>query len=338
MGMTRRLAAGLAVAALAAGTLLAAGCGDDEDNAGGATSGGGGDLSGTIAIDGSSTVAPLTSAVAEAFNDDNPDVDLTVGTSGTGGGFEVFCAGETAISNASRAIEEEEVTACEEGGVDYVELRVASDGIAVVTGAASDVGPTELTLEQLAAVWGPDSTVDNWSEIPGGSFNDVPLELVGPDSQSGTFDFFNEEVLGEDPSGETIVQRQGTSSPDDNVLVRAAGSAPGAMAYFGFSYYQENSEGLKLFSLDGVTPSPETINDGSYPLSRPLYIYVNSEDLARPEVEAFVRYYLENATATAEENLFVPAPQEELDAAVAAVDAALAGAGGGSGTTGGTRY
>jgi phosphate transport system substrate-binding protein len=322
MGMTRRLAAGLAVAALAAGTLLAAGCGDDDDDAGGATAGGG-DLSGDITVDGSSTVAPLTSAAGEAFNADNPGVNVTVGTSGTGGGFEVFCAGETDISDASRAIEDDEVEACEQGGVQYEELRVASDGITVVTGAASDVGGEDLTIEQLAAVWGPDSNISNWSDIPGGSFNDVPLTLAGAGSQSGTYDFFNEEVLGEDAQGEVIEPRQDyAASEDDNVTVRAVTGAPGAMGYFGYSYFAENQDGLKAFTLNGVPPNPETITSGDYPLSRPLFIYVNTQSLQRPEVAAFARYYLENAVSLSEEQQFIPAPQESLDEALAKIPAA----------------
>ena len=309
MAHKRRIALLLASAALSAGTLGLAACGGDDDSGDG-----GGDLSGEIIVDGSSTVAPLTSAAAEAFNGENSGVDIQVRTSGTGAGFEVFCAGETDISDASRAIEEDEVAACEQGGVEYEELRVASDGITIVTSANSDLGGEDLTIAQLAAVWGPDSDIDNWSAIPDGNFNDVPLTLAGPGSQSGTYDFFNEEVLGEGPDGEVIEPRQDYSaSEDDNVTVRAVEGAPGGMGYFGYSYFSENQDRLKAFSVDGIAPTPETITDGSYPLSRPLYIYVKKSALERPEVAAFVRYYVENATALAEEQLFVPAPQESLD-------------------------
>jgi phosphate transport system substrate-binding protein len=315
----RRLALTLTSAALAAGALLA-GCGGDSGDAAG---GSGGELSGRIVADGSSTVAPLTTAAAEFFNGEHGDVEIEVRTSGTGGGFEVFCKGETDISNASRAIDEEEIAACEAAGVQYEELRVASDGITVVTGANSDVGGEDLTLEQLKAVWSPDSTIKNWSEIPGGDFDDVPLTLAGAGSQSGTYDFFNEEVLGEDASGETIDPRQDyTASEDDNVIVRAVEGVPGGMGYFGYSYFEANQGNLKPFTLDGVAPTPETITDGSYPLSRPLYIYVNREDLQRPEVAGFVRAYLEEAVRLAEENQFVPAPQDQLDAALAKIPAA----------------
>lgn len=321
MARGRRIALIAASAALALGSLAAAGCGGDDE--GSSDTSGGGDaaaLSGTILIDGSSTVAPLSSAAAEDFAAENGDVNITVGTSGTGGGFERFCSGETDISNASRAIEDDEVAACEAGGVSYEELRVASDGITIVTSADADLGSTEITSKQLADVWGPDSTIDNWSAIPGGGFNDVPLTLAGPDSQSGTYDFFNEEILGEDAAGETITPRQDyTASADDNVIVRAVQSGPGTMGYFGFTYYEENADSLQPFTLDGVEPTTETITDGTYPLSRPLYIYVKTSALERPEVTAFVRYYLENATALAEDLQFVPAPQDALDEALARV-------------------
>lgn len=322
MARGRRYAAVLASAALAVGSLAAAGCGDDDGS--GDTGGGSADLSGKILIDGSSTVAPLSSAAAEEFALDNDGVNLTVGTSGTGGGFERFCAGETDISNASRAIDEEEVAACEAGGVTYQELRVASDGITIVTSAKADVGGEDITLAQLEAVWEPGSTIENWDRIPPpGSFADVPLTLAGPGSQSGTYDFFNEEVLGEDASGETVVPRQDyTASEDDNVIVRAVQSGEGTMGYFGFTYFEENADTLKAFSVDGVAPSAETITSGDYPLSRPLFIYVNDESLARPEVAAFVRYYLENAVSLAEQTDYVPAPQESLDEGLAKLPAA----------------
>lgn len=321
MARAHRLALIAALAVLAMGSLAVAGCGDDDDS-GSDTSGGGASLSGDILIDGSSTVAPLSSAAAEAFADENGGVNITVGTSGTGGGFERFCAGETDISDASRSIKDEEIAACEAEGITYEELRVASDGITIVTGANADVGGDALTLDQLKAVWGPDSEIDNWKDIPGGGFNDLSLTLAGPGSQSGTYDFFNEEVLGENAAGDVIEPRQDYSaSEDDNVTVRAVTGAAGGMGYFGYSYYEENLDSLKDFSLDGVKPTPETITDGSYPLSRPLFIYVKTESLAKPEVAAFVRYYLENATSLAEEQKFIPAPQASLDEALAKVPA-----------------
>ncbi len=254
-----------------------------------------------------STVGPLTSAAAEAFAADNGDVNITVGTSGTGGGFERFCKGETDISDASRAIKDEEAATCKSAGVEYQELRVASDGITIVTSSSSDVGGDALTIDQLNAIWKPGSKIKNWKDIPGGGFKDQPLTLAGPDSQSGTYDFFNEEVLGENAAGDTITPRQDyTASADDNVIVRAVQGADGALGYFGYTYYEENADTLSDFSVDGVKPTAETITDGSYPLSRPLFIYVSTASLAKPEVAAFVKYYLENATSLAQEQQFVP--------------------------------
>jgi phosphate transport system substrate-binding protein len=323
MARGRRIALIAASAALALGSLAAAGCGDDDDEGSGTSGGDSASLSGSILIDGSSTVAPLSSAAAEGFAGENSGVDITVGTSGTGGGFERFCAGETDISNASRAIADDEVAACEAAGVSYQELRVASDGITIVTGANADVGSEDITIDQLKAIWEPDSTINNWSDIPGGSFTDAPLALAGPGSQSGTYDFFNEEVLGEDASGETVTPRQDyTASEDDNVVVRAVQSAEAGLGYFGFSYYEENQDTLKAFSVNGVEPNPETITAGDYPLSRPLFIYVSDEALAKPEVAAFARYYLENAVSLAEQTDYVPAPQESLDEALASLPAA----------------
>ena len=323
MARGRRIALIAASAALALGSLAAAGCGDDDDE-GSATSGGdAASLSGDILIDGSSTVAPLTSAAAEGFAGENSGVNITVGTSGTGGGFERFCAGETDISNASRPIADDEIAACEAAGVAYQELRVASDGITVVTKAGVDVGGDNLTLAQLKAIWEPGSEINNWSQIPGGNFNDLPLTLAGAGSQSGTYDFFNEEVLGEDASGETITPRQDyTASEDDNVTVRAVTGSEAGLGYFGFSYFEENIDSLQAFNLDGIEPTVETITDGSYPLSRPLFIYVKDTALARPEVAAFARYYLENAVTLAEENAYVPSPQADLDEALSRVPAA----------------
>jgi phosphate transport system substrate-binding protein len=318
------MAAALATLALAGGTLALAGCGDDDDSADTTSGGDVAALSGNILIDGSSTVVPLTSGAAEAFADENSGVEITVATSGTGGGFERFCAGETDISNASRAIKDEEIEACEAAGISYQELRVASDGITVVSGSDVDLGANNITLDQLKAVWETGSQVNNWADIPGGGFNSLPLTLAGPGSQSGTYDFFNEEVLGEDPAtGETAVPRQDyTASEDDNVIVRAVTGSEAGMGYFGFTYYEENADSLQALDVDGITPTPETITDGSYPLSRPLFIYVADSSLEKPEVSAFVRYYLENATALAEEQQFVPAPQDALDEALSRVPAA----------------
>ncbi len=311
MKNVRLLAVGVA-ALTAAG--FAAGCGGGDSTTGGGDS----NLSGSIAIDGSSTVAPLSIGAADAFNGDNPNVDIKVGTSGTGGGFEKFCAGTTDISDASRGIKDEEKAACEKAGVKYTEFRVASDGITVVAAKDTELGKKCIKLDELKKVWEKSSKVNNWSQI-GSGWADLPLKLAGPGNQSGTYDFFNEEVLGEDASGETAAPRTDyAASEDDNVIVTAVTGSKGTMGYFGFTYYEENMDKLQALELEGdsgcVAPSPESITDGSYPLSRPLFIYVSEKSLAKPEVKAFVKYYIENAVKLAEDNQYVPAPQDSIDA------------------------
>lgn len=320
MNPGRLLAIGTAVLAVAG---AAAGCGGSDSD----TTGGGGEsgLSGAIAVDGSSTVAPLTIGAAEAFNDANPDVDIKVGTSGTGGGFEKFCAGQTDISDASRKIKDDEVAACEKGGVKFTEFRVASDGITAVVKKGVDLGKACVSFDELRTAWIKGSKVANWKEL-GAGWNDVPMKLAGPGDQSGTYDFFNEEVLGEDAAGEVNKPRADyAASEDDNVIVTAVKGTDGTLGYFGFTYFEENEGDLDALQVksDGecVAPTKETITDGSYPLARPLYIYVKDASLAEPHVKAFVRYYLENATTLADENQFVPAPQDSLDADLAKIPA-----------------
>lgn len=323
---SRRMYASLAALAVAGGSLTLAACGSSDsssDTTGGSSAS---NLSGKITIDGSSTVAPLSTAAAEAFNGNNPDVNITVGTSGTGGGFEVFCKGETDISDASRSIKDDEAAACKAAGVEYEEVRVASDGITMITKKGVDVGEVCLTFPQLEKIWAPGSKVNNWSQV-GPGFKDLPLTLAGPGSQSGTYDFFNEEILGEDASGEVIQPRQDYSaSEDDNVTVRAITDAEAGLGYLGFTYFEENTDALQAFAVDGgkgcVQPTTDTITSGEYPLSRPLYIYVSKKSLQRPEVKAFVKDYVANATQLATDAQFVPAPQAALDEAASKLDTA----------------
>ena len=314
---SRRMYASLAALAVAGGSLTLAACGSSDSSSD--TSGGGGaNLAGKIAIDGSSTVAPLTTAAAEAFNGKNPDVNITVGTSGTGGGFEVFCKGETDISNASREIKDDEAAACKAAGIDYVPVRVASDGITLVTKTGVDVGKVCLNFAELKKIWAPGSKVNNWSQV-GSGFKDLPLALAGAGSESGTYDFFNETILGEDAKGDVIQSRQDYSaSEDDNVTVRAVSDAEAGLGYFGFSYYEANTDTMQAFAVDGgkgcVEPTVDSITKGDYPISRPLYVYVSKKALARPEVKAFVNDYVDNAVQLATDAQFVPAPQSSLDA------------------------
>jgi phosphate transport system substrate-binding protein len=311
----------LAVFASAAILVLGvAACGSDDDTSS-ASGSGGEDLSGSIRIDGSSTVAPLTEAVAEEFMAENSDVRVTVGTSGTGGGFEKFCAGETDISDASRAIEPEEVEACKKDGVGYEEVHVATDALTVMINNENPVAC--LTVDQLADVWGPDSKISNWSEIPGLKEDfDEELALFGPGTDSGTFDYFTESINGEEGVSRRDYNNVGE---DDNATVKGVEGSPGGMGYAGFSFYTENEGKLKALEVDNgegcVPPSVETAQDGSYaPLSRPLFMYPSEQALKKPEVKAFIGYYLENVNSVAENLGFVPLTEEQLGESEAAAE------------------
>jgi phosphate transport system substrate-binding protein len=297
-----------------------AACGSDDDSSttGG---GGGGDLSGSIRIDGSSTVAPLTEAVAEQFMAENSGVRVTVGTSGTGGGFEKFCAGETDVSDASRAIEPEEEDACKKGGVGFEEVHVATDALTVMINNENPVSC--LTVDQLSAIWSTDSSINNWSEIPDIKEDfDEELALFGPGTDSGTFDYFTEAINGEEGVSRTDYNNVGE---DDNATVKGVEGSPGGMGYAGFSFYTENEGNLKALEVDNgkgcVLPSVETAQDGSYaPLSRPLFIYPSEQALQRPEVKAFIAYYLGNVNSAAESLGYVPLTDEQLAEAEAAAE------------------
>jgi phosphate transport system substrate-binding protein len=314
---------------------VAAGCGRDTDESGSAA---GGEettaaaeeqLSGRVQADGSSTVGPLTTSAAELFREEQPNVNVTVGTSGTGGGFERFCAGETDISNASRPIdEEEEVPLCQDAGITYTELQVAVDALTVVVNAENDWA-TCLTVDQLKAIWEPKSKINNWADVPDGDFPDQEMPLAGPGTDSGTFDYFTDEINGEEGASRSDY----TASEDDNVIVQAIQGDPGALGYFGFTYFEENQDTLKALEVDGgegcVAPSAETARDGSYtPLSRPLFVYVKSESLAKPEVAAFLRFYLENLDAVAEEAQFITTDETTAQETNDTLEEAITAAGG----------
>lgn len=256
------------------------------------------EITGSIQADGSSTVGPLTNAVLEEFNAVAPNIDVTNGVSGTGGGFERFTAGETDISNASRPIDEEEVALAEENGVEYYEFLVALDGLSVIVNPENDFVDC-LTVDQLNQLWAPDSTVTMWSDL-NAEWPEEPIELYGAGTDSGTFDFFTEEINGEAGASRTDYQ----ATEDDNVTIQGVAGNPYALGYLGYSYVQENPDAVRAVAIDGgegcVEPSPETVLDGSYtPLSRPLFIYVNAESLERPEVQEFLRFYLATASDTA---------------------------------------
>jgi phosphate transport system substrate-binding protein len=314
----------LLLALAVTGTLAfgVAACGDDEEEptaASGTTteesSSGGGEISGQIAIDGSSTVAPFAEAAAELFNEENPDVQITVGTSGTGGGFEKFCAGETDISDASRPIkDDEEVPVCEENGVQYAEVQVANDGIAIAT--SKNLAVDCLTTDQLKQVWNKGSKVKSLADVDG-SLPDTQLSLYGPGTDSGTFDFFTDEINGE----EGVSREDYEASEDDNQLVTGVSGDDGGMGYFGFSYYEGAADSLNLVGVDSgdgncVKPSLETIQDGSYkPLSRPIFMYPSAKSMQRAEVKAFMDFVIANAPAIAEAAKIVPMTDEQVSKA-----------------------
>jgi phosphate transport system substrate-binding protein len=315
--------------ALAASSVLALGvaaCGDDDDSGSGGSSGGGGDLKGKIAIDGSSTVFPFAQAAAEQFQGENPGVKITVGQSGTGGGFEKFCAGETDISDASRPIkDDEEVPICEKAGVKYKEVQIANDGIAVTTNKGLTIDC--MTVDQLKKLWGKGSDVKSYSEIDP-KFPDTKVSLFGPGTDSGTFDFFTGEINGEE--GDTRKDYQ--PSEDDNVLVQGVSGDEGGLGYFGFSYFEQNQDKLNLVKVDDgngcVAPSAETIQNGDYkPLSRPLFMYPSEKSLARPEVKAFMDYAVENQDQIAKAAQIVPMTAEQADKGKTALQEAEAAAG-----------
>ena len=278
--------------------LVAAGC-----NSGNET--GAEDLSGEIRVDGSSTVTPLISIAAEDFQTENSGVRVTVGTSGTGGGFEKFCNGETDFSMASRAIKDDEVAACKAKGIEPLELIVANDGLSVVVNPQNTWAKC-LTVEQLKKVWEPGSKVNNWNQIDP-SFPDQRLTLFGAGSDSGTFDYFTDEINGEEGATRTDYN----PSEDDNVTVTGVAGDKGGMGYFGLSYLLENAGKIKGVEIDGgggcVAASTETVQDETYkPLGRALFIYTKPDAAKRAEVKAFAQYYFDNQDTITEEALFVP--------------------------------
>lgn len=269
-------------------------------------------LSGSIEIDGSSTVEPITAAVAEEFKKLHPGVNPNVAVSGTGGGFKRFTAGETAISNASRPLKSSEAEAAAANGVEYLELLVAMDGLTVVVNPNNDFA-TCLTVDELKAMWEPGSTVNTWNQVRSG-FPNRTLSLYGPDTDSGTFDYFTEEIVGEAQASRADY----SPNANDNILVQGIAGDANSLGYFGFAYYLENQGRLNAVSIDDgngcVAPTSETIKNGSYtPLSRPLFIYVNMERLERPEVRAFVEFYLDNAAQLAAEVGYVALTDAEYD-------------------------
>lgn len=309
---------------------LAACGGNNEQEATGGTSGSAGAsgaaVTGEVIADGSSTVGPLTEAAAELFKETTPGVNITVQTSGTGGGFEKFCQGQTDISNASRPIKDEEKALCEQNGVAFTELQVAVDALTVVMSTENSF-VTCLTTDELKKMWEPaaEGKVTTWNQV-NASFPNEKIELFGAGTDSGTFDYFTDVINGEEGASRTDYN----ASEDDNVTVQGVSGSPNAVGYFGFSYWEENASTLKAIQVDSgngcVTPSVETAQDGSYtPLSRPLFVYVADKAYTdKPQVKAFVDWYAENDQTATEAAQFIPLN----DTQTAALKAAVAGIGG----------
>lgn len=301
---------GIAAALMVAGLTLAA-CGGGGESTG---SGEGETVSGAVVIDGSSTVEPLSSAAAELFMEQNPDTNVTVGTSGTGGGFEKFCAGETDISDASRAIKQSEIDTCKKNNIQYSELIVANDALSVVVNPQNNWAPC-LTVEQLKKIWEPGSTVKNWNEVDP-AFPNEPLQLFGAGSDSGTFDYFTQAINGKE--GESRTDYNPTE--DDNVTIQGVSATKGALGYFGYSYLEANADKVKGVEVNGgdgcVAPSVETAQNATYkPLSRPLFIYVSDAALKKPQVVKFADFYLESNKDIVEAAKFIPLTEEQLKTA-----------------------
>ena len=295
-----------ALPGIAALALALTACGSNAE------SGSDGGASGTVAVDGSSTVFPMSNAAYELLNQENPDIQVTVGQSGTGGGFEKFCVGETDISDASRPIkEDEEVPVCEENGIEFTELQVAVDALTVV--AHPDLAVDCLTTEQLVKLWEPGSKIDNWKQLDP-SFPDQEIALFGPGADSGTYDYMAADVIGDESE---TTREDYEASEDDNVLVQGVSGTEGATGYFGYSYYEENADKLKAVAIDDgngcVEPSAETAQAGEYtPLARPLFIYVNNASYTENEaVKTYTDFYIENLEQIAEAAKFIPLNEEQ---------------------------
>ncbi|MBA2554678.1 MAG: PstS family phosphate ABC transporter substrate-binding protein [Geodermatophilaceae bacterium] len=300
-------------------SLALSACGGDDPAAPGDSTGSSEEaLSGDIEIDGSSTVGPLTDAISEEYSAVQPDVTVNLGISGTGGGFERFCAGETDISNASRPIKDEEATLCEEAGVEFTEVRVGTDALSMVVNPATDY-VTCLTTEELVSLWGPDGAT-TWDQV-NPDFPSDPVEIFAPGVDSGTYDFFNETILA--PSDIEEPRQDYNASEDDNVIAQGIEGTPGAWGYFGFAYFQEAGAALTAVEYDAgegcVAPSVETAQDGSYGLTRPLFIYLKNESLSRPEVADYATFYLDTVQDVIESVGYIAEPEDALAESQAAV-------------------
>ena len=285
-------------------------CSENNDDAGQEAVG---ELRGTVSLDGSSTVYPISEAIAEEFLSVAPRVRVTVGVSGTGGGFKKFLSRVIDINDASRTIKNSEVEEARANGIDYLEIPVAFDGLSVVVNP-NNTWVDHLTVDELRMIWQPGSMVDSWDDIRP-NWPQLPIRLYGPGTDSGTFDYFTEAVNGESGASRPDY----TASEDDNVLVQGISGDENALGFFGYAYYIENQDNLKIVPIDEgngpVAPTARSINDGTYsPLSRPIFVYLNTDSLARPEVRSFVDFYIDNAAGIANEVGYIELPEEMYQA------------------------
>jgi len=292
--------------------LFFAACGSPQQNNDGTETE---ELSGTIQIDGSSTVYPVSEAVAEEFRTVQPKIKVSIGSSGSGAGFKKFSRGEIDISDASRAIKEKEIKACKERNINYLEVRVALDGIAIVVNKENNWLET-ITTDELKQLWEPNSAITKWSDLRQ-EWPNEDIHLFGPSTAHGTYDFFTEEIVGE--AGASRSDYNAVS--DYNVAVQGISTNKNALGYFGLAYYTENMDKLKLIGVDNgngaVLPSLETVGDGSYsPLARPLYIYVNTKAVERNEVKEFVKFYIQSAAELSKAVGYIPLPEAEYENAL----------------------
>lgn len=300
------------LASITSVAIVGAACGNNEE---GGSAAEGEALSGKVVMDGSSTVFPIMEAVAEEYSMDQSDVEVTVGVSGTGGGFKRFVTGETDFSNASREIKEEEAAEAEKNGIEYTQLSVALDGLSLVVNPENDWAQ-DITIEELTKMW-TDTNVKTWKDVRS-DWPDEEISFFSPGKDSGTFDFFNEKVL-----QDTDIRQDAQLSEDDNVLVTGVGGTKGAIGFFGFAYYIENKDTLRALNVEGVEPTHDTINDLSYPLSREIYTYVNNASLKdKPQVADFARFLNENAADLSEEVGYVKMEQSRYDDNTALIDEA----------------
>ncbi|MFZ2941090.1 MAG: PstS family phosphate ABC transporter substrate-binding protein [Leptotrichiaceae bacterium] len=289
---------------LASLSLLLVGCGGSKQGTG---------LKGEVLIDGSSTVAPISQAVAEEFSKENSDVNVSVGISGTGGGIKKFVSGEIDIVDASRAMKPEELSTAQKNGIEFIELKIGLDGLTVVANP-ENTWAQNLTTEDLKKIWADGSTVKTWKDV-NPAWPAEPIKLYGPDQDSGTYDYFIEEILGKDGK----IRKDYSPSSDDNQLVQGVEGDKGALGYFGYAYYLEQKDKLKALSINGISPSDETVKNGTYkPLSRPLYIYINKKSFTeKAQVKSFVQFYIKNAAELVKSSGYVPL--DDYDAQEAAI-------------------